>query len=288
MDSNLSNILQKTLEHKFGRFFYETKLGKSPKPKDLIVKLKGGTKGEREFEGPSVEFGGINGFIKRFEKEHGKNANWCWDKLITRVKNLSESNEGMVFIMERISNLRGFVKSEEYKKDYYEKLYKLESQRHKRKQNKEIKKYEEAIKKIRELDPNFDKDRKYLNMAIERAENIKPSEELLTLKYFQNYGLMWSTEQKQKSTKGLQTIRNFFCEVYRVAEKHSSLTPNAIYIEIEKLMDLLKLKNTKGNNYTRENIEGIIKRNYRQVNPKKDIRRIIKNLQLKKSSDISS
>lgn len=288
MDSTLFSDIQKTLKHKYGRFFYKTKLGKSPKPDDLMIKYKAGQKGEVEIEGPSPEFGGIFAFIDWFENEHGKDADFRWNKLIKRIENLTDSKEGRVFIMQRLSNLRGFVESEEHRKDYYKKLYKAETQRQKRKQKKEIEKYKEAIETIRDLDPNFDKDHKYLNLAKERSENIKPSETLLTLKYFQDYGLMWSTEQKQKSTKGLQTIRNFFCEVYRVAEEHSSLKPNAIYIEIENLLDLLKIKNKEGNDYTRENIKGIIKRNYRKVNPSKDIRTMIQNLQLKKSSDTSS
>lgn len=270
MDSRLFDEIQKTLEHKFGRFFYETKLGKPPQPKDLIVKHKGGTKGEIEFEGPPVEFGGIYSFIRWFDEEHGRNADLRWNKLMKKIENLSKSEEGMVFIMQRISNLRGFIQSEKYRKDHYKTLYKGELQRHKREQDKEIKKYKQAIKTIKELDPDFDKDRSYLNLVKERAKNIKPSETLLTLKYIHNYGLMWATEQKQKSTKGLQTLRNFICEVYRVAEKHSKLKPNAIYEGIAMLLNLLKIKNTKGNNYTRENINGIIKRNYRRVTPNEE------------------
>ena len=235
-----------------------------------MVKYRSGQKGEEEAEGPSPEFGGIYDFIQWFDEEHGKDANLRWTKLIKKIKKLSELNkEGMVFIMQQISNLHGFVNSEKYRKDRYKKLYKKEKQSHKRKQNKEIKKYEEAIKTIKELDPNFDKDRKYSNLAKEKTKNIKPSETLLTLRFFYNYGLMWSTGQKQKSTKGLQTLRNFVCEVYREAEKHSNLKPNAIYEEIKELLDLLKIENSKEGKYTRENIRGIIKRHYRQINLKK-------------------
>lgn len=277
MDLKLFNDIQKTLEHKFGRFFYETKLGKPPKPKDLIVKHKGGTKGELAFEGPPVEFGGIRHFISWFEKKHAIDADSRWDKLMKRIENLTGSKEGRVFIMQRISNLQGFVKSEIYRKDYYQKLYKAECQRHKRKQDIEIKKYEEAIKTIKELDPDFDKDRKYSNIAKDKANNLKPSQTLSTLKHFHNYGLMWATEQKQKSTKGLQTLRNFVCEVYRIAEKDSNLTPNAIYVEIKKLLDLLKIKNTNQNNYTHENIKQIIKRHYHQYTPKEKSSKLLKN-----------
>ena len=55
----------------------------------------------------------------------------------------------------------------------------------------------------------------------------------MTLKHINNWGLMWATEQKQKSTKCLQTVRGFVCEIYRIAEKHSNLAPNAIYNEIK-------------------------------------------------------
>jgi len=105
MDSTVFSLLKKTLEHKFGRFFYETKLGKPPEPEDLIVKYGLDPKGEVEAEGPSPEFGGICDFIRWFEKEHGKDADLRWDRLMTRIKKLSDSKEGMIFIMQRISNL---------------------------------------------------------------------------------------------------------------------------------------------------------------------------------------
>lgn len=107
-----------------------------------------------------------------------------------------------------------------------------------------------------------------MNLAKEKAKNIKPSLTLLQLKHIHDYGLMWATEQRQKSTKGLQTLRGFICEVYRVAEKHPNLTSNTICVEIKKLLDLLNIKNTKGGNYTRESIMRTIKRHYHQVTPK--------------------
>ena len=55
MDSTEFSLLQKTLEHKFGRFFYETKLGKSPEPEELMAKYGLGPKGAAEAEEPVSE-----------------------------------------------------------------------------------------------------------------------------------------------------------------------------------------------------------------------------------------
>jgi len=48
MDSPVFSELQKTLKHKFGQFYFKAKLGKVPKPEDLMVKF--GPKGEVETE----------------------------------------------------------------------------------------------------------------------------------------------------------------------------------------------------------------------------------------------
>lgn len=255
--------LQKTLNHKFGQFYFKAKHGKVPKLDDLMVEFE--PKGELETELLITDFaGGVWNFIYWFEKEHGRNAELRWNRLMTRIKNLSESKKGMVSIMQQIFTLPLSVKSEIFRKDDAKTIYKAEYQRHKRKQKKKIKKYKRAIKTIKELDPDFDKNLKYLNIAKEYAANIKPSATLLTLKNAQNYGLMWTYTEKRKSTKGLQLLPDFVCKTYGVAEECSNLKPNAIYTEIGKLLDLLKIKNSKEKNYTRENIRQIIKRHYSQ------------------------
>lgn len=263
MDSPAFSDLQKTLKHKFGRFYFKAKLGKVPKLEDLMVKF--GPKGEVETEVRITDFAsGVWSFIYWFEKEHGKDAELRWKKLMIRIKNLSESRKGVVLIMQQIFTLPMSVKGEIFRKDYVKKLYKAEYQRHQRKQKKEIQNYERAIKTIKELDPDFDKDLKCLNLSKEHAENIKPSATLLALKNVQNYGLMWTYTEKRESTKGLQLLPDFVCKTYGVAKEHSDLKPNAIYTEIKKLLDLLKIKNSKEKNYTRENIRQIINRHYSQ------------------------
>jgi len=263
MDSTAFNDLQKTLKHKFGQFYFKAKHGKVPKLDDLMVEF--GPKGEVETEVLITDFGsGVWSFIYWFEKEHGRDAELRWNKLMTRIEKLSESKKGMVLIMQQIFTLPMSVKSEIFRKDNAKTIYKAENQRYKRKQEKEIKKYKRAIKTIKELDPDFDKNLKYLNIAKKYAANIKPSATLLILKNAQNYGLMWTSTEKRKSPKGLQLLPDFVCKTYGVAEECSNLKPNAIFVEIGKLLDLLKIKNSKGNNNTRGNIGQIIKRHYPQ------------------------
>jgi hypothetical protein len=261
MDSPAFSELQKTLKHKFGRFYFRAKLCKVPKLEDLMIRF--GPRGEVETELLITDFASsVWGFIYWFEKEHGRNAELRWNKLMIRIKNLSESKKGMVLIMQQIFTIPMLVKSEIFRKDHAKVLRKAECQRHQRKQKKEINKYERAIKTINELDPDFDKDSKYLKLAKQHAEDIKPSATFLTLKSFQNYGLMYHDTQERKSTKGLQLLTDFVCKTYELAKEYSNLTSNAIYTEIGKLLDLLKIKNLKEENYTRETIRQIINRHY--------------------------
>jgi len=229
MDSPVFSELQKTLKHKFGQFYFKAKLGKVPKPEDLMVKFE--IKGQDETELLITDFAsGVWSFIYWFEEEHGKNAELRWNRLMKRIENLSESKKGMVLIMQQIFTLPMLVKAEIYRKDCNKELYKKEYQRYQREKNKEIKKYERAIKTIKELDPDFDKDLKYSNLAKEHAESIKPSATLLTLKNDQNYGLMWKYTEKRKSTKGLQLLPDFVCNTYKVAKVfYESKDKNAIF-----------------------------------------------------------
>jgi len=256
MDSATNLLIQDLLRNKFCRLYLEAKLGKTPGPEDLYNTIEGPEGADRI---PSPMLGALSHFINWFEKEHKKDSRSRFVILINKIKNLSESPEGRVKIIDVMLSFPSMMKAEDSRKLNYKKVYKGESQKYDRAKKKALQQYEEGIGKIKELDPELNEDR-YRTLAKKKAENIQPSLALQQIRDRQKYGLMGGYTQPKKSTKGSEMLKRFLYSLYSVPREHSSLTPNKIYVEIAKILDLLKVKNQQGKKHTAKNIEGIIKR----------------------------
>jgi len=247
--------IQEILSTKLGNFYYKAKLGKDPKPEDLIIK---GAKGD--YLSPGL--GTLSFLIYFIREEYGINNNLPFNKLIICVNRLSQFNDAVVVrIMDKIMSLPLLIKSEKYRKQEYQKLGEIERQRYRRKKKKELDECRKAIKKMEELNPMFDENGYYRDLAEKRVKNLKPSETLLQLKRIHKEGLLYATREGQKSTKGLQSLRGFTLRVYELSREASNLPDNAIYNNIAKILDLLKIRTSKGSQYGHENIKDVIKRN---------------------------
>ena len=119
MNPDLSKEIKKILDAPFGKFYFEAKLEKSPKPDDLMVPVSG-VKAKSEMPLPAI--GTIGNFISWFKKEHGQDEDLRFRKLITKLKKLSNSNEGRVCIADSLLCLRDNLKSDIHRKGYYKQL----------------------------------------------------------------------------------------------------------------------------------------------------------------------
>ncbi|MBU4427427.1 MAG: hypothetical protein L6406_14990 [Desulfobacterales bacterium] len=263
MNPDLSKEIQKILDTTFGGFYFEAKLEKTPKPEDLMAPVSGVT-GKSEMLLPGL--GTISDFISWFKKEHGQNEDLRFQKLIKKLKKLSNSNEGIVHIADSLLCLRDNLKSEIHRKGYYKQVYKAEMKKHERAKKKEDQEYDKAISTLKKI-PGILNEEFLKEFDKNNVSKIEPSQTLLQLQWMHKYGIIATFPRGRKSTKGWDSIKLFINHVYYIASKHSNLSQNAIYVEIAELLNLLEIREMTFTTYTRKNVKGIHQRYLQAQNP---------------------